>query len=174
MGLFNSIKNMFKKDKVVEKNILENNDDNINGNINQEVIDEDVQIYEKGLTRTRATFVSRLMNLTKKYNKITEEYFEELEDILIMADIGVNTVMSFMERLRKRVLTENITDVSYLKEVIVDELFIIYVNDNIISNKINYNKDGMTVILFVGVNGVGKTTTIGKLAEQFKMKIKKL
>ena len=65
---------------------------------------------------------------------------QKLENILIMADIGVNTVMSFMERLRKRVLTENITDVSYLKEVIVDELFIIYVNGNIISNKINYNK----------------------------------
>ena len=150
MGLFNSIKSIFKKEKYVEDNKV-----------------EEVKVYEEGLTRTRATFVSRLMNLTKKYNKITEEYFEELEDILIMADIGVNTVMSFMERLRKRVLTENITDVEYLKEVIVDELFIIYVNDNIISNKVNYNESGMTIILFVGVNGVGKTTTIGKLADKF-------
>ena len=153
MGLFNSIKNIFKK----------NNDESINEIKNR----EDVKSYEKGLTRTRDTFVSSLINLTKKYNKITEEYFEELEDILIMADIGVNTVMSFMERLRKRVSHENITDVNYLKEVIVDELFIIYVNDNIISSKINYNENGPTVILFVGVNGVGKTTTIGKLAKRF-------
>lgn len=173
MGLFNSIKNMFKKDKTIEGENL-NNNDSINEYVYQNENSEDVQIYEKGLTKTRATFVSRLMNLTKKYNKITEEYFEELEDILIMADIGVNTVMSFMARLRKRVLTENITDVSYLKEVIVDELFIIYVNDNIISNKINYNQDSMTVILFVGVNGVGKTTTIGKLAGQFEKENKKV
>ena len=151
MGLFNSIKNIFKKEKVEE--------------VKEQ---EEIKVYEDGLTKTRDTFVSRLMNLTRKYNKITEEYFEELEDILIMADIGVNTVMSFMDRLRERVLKENITDVDYLREVIVDELFIIYVNDNIITNKINYNKDGCTVILFVGVNGAGKTTTIGKLASKFK------
>ena len=150
MGLFNSIKSIFKKEKVVEEK------------------KEDIKIYEEGLTKTRDTFVSRLINLTKKYNKITEEYFEELEDILIMADIGVNTVMSFMDRLRDRVRKENITDVEFLKEVIVDELFIIYVNDNIISNKINYNESGMTVILFVGVNGTGKTTTIGKLSKKIK------
>ena len=150
MGLFNSIKNIFKKEKVVEEK------------------KEDIKVYEEGLTKTRDTFVSRLINLTKKYNKITEEYFEELEDILIMADIGVNTVMSFMDRLRDRVRKENITDVEFLKEVIVDELFIIYVNDNIISNKINYNESGMTVILFVGVNGTGKTTTIGKLSKKIK------
>ena len=83
-----------------------------------------------------------------------------------MADIGVNTVMNFMDRLRDRVRKEDITDTEYLKEVIVDELFVIYVDNNILSSKINYNPDGMTVILFVGVNGTGKTTTIGKLAHK--------
>ena len=77
MGLFNSIKNMFKKDKNNEGERL--NNQTINANVVQDEISEDVQIYEKGLTKTRATFVSRLMNLTKKYNKITEEYFEETE-----------------------------------------------------------------------------------------------
>ena len=85
-----------------------------------------------------------------------------------MADIGVNTVLSFIDRLKKRVKTENITDLNYLQEVIVDELFIIYVDNSIISNKINYNENGPTVILFVGVNGVGKTTTIGKIANKLK------
>ena len=151
MGLFNSIKNLFKKE---EKEITENN--------------KEVVKYEEGLTKTRDNFVSKLINLTNKYHKITEEYFEELEDILIMADIGVNTVMNFMERLRNRVKHENITDVEYLKEVIVDELFIIYVDDNIISTKINYNENGPTIILFVGVNGAGKTTTIGKLAKKIQ------
>jgi len=158
MGLFNNIKNLFKKkEEVVE---------------NKKV--EEVSKYEVGLTKSRDNFVSRLINLTNKYHKITEEYLEELEDILIIADIGVNTVINFMDRLRNRIKKENITDVNYLKEVIVDELFIIYVDDNILSTKINYNKDGLTVILFVGVNGVGKTTTIGKLANKIKNEGKKV
>ena len=156
MGLFKNIKNIFKKDKE-EKH--ENND---------------VKVYEKGLSKTRESFVSRLSNLTLHHSKIDEEYFEELEDILIMADIGVNTVMSFIDRLKKRVKHEDITDLEYLKEVIVDELFIIYVNDSIISSKVNYVDDGMTVILFVGVNGTGKTTTIGKLAHQLIQENKKV
>ena len=103
-----------------------------------------------------------------KYTKVNEEYFEELENLLIMADIGVKTVMDFMDRLRRRVKSENITDTKFLGEVIVDELFIIYVNNESITDKININPDGPTVILMVGVNGVGKTTTIAKLAYKYK------
>ena len=109
-------------------------------------------------------FTSKLNLLTMKHNIIDEEYYEELEDILITADIGVNTVIKFIDKLRDRVKRENITCASDLKEIIVDEMFIIYVQNDIIVNKINYSKDGPTVILFVGVNGVGKTTTIGKIA----------
>lgn len=109
-----------------------------------------------------------------KYTKINDEYFDELENILIMADIGVNTVMDFMDRLRKRVKSENITDTKYLNEVIVDELFIIYVNNESITDKINMAEDGPTVILMVGVNGVGKTTTIAKLAYKYKNEGKKV
>lgn len=133
-----------------------------------------VKVYEKGLTKSRQGFVSKLANLTNKYSKITDEYFEELEEILIMADIGVNTVMDFIERLKDRVKSENITNPSDLKEIIVDELFIIYVNDEVLTNKINYNESGPTVILFVGVNGVGKTTTIGKIAYKLKNEGKKV
>ena len=127
-----------------------------------------VKIYEKGLSKSREGFVSKLANLTNKYAKVTEEYFEELEEILIMADIGVNTVMEFMDRLRNRVKKENITDPSELKEIIVDELFIIYVNDEVLSNKLTFNENGVSVILFIGVNGVGKTTTIAKIANKLK------
>ena len=125
-----------------------------------------IKVYEKGLSKSRQGFVSKLANLTNKYSKITEEYFEELEEILIMADIGVNTVMDFMDRLRDRVRKENITDPSLLKEIIVDELFIIYVNDEVLSNKLSFREEGPTIMLFVGVNGVGKTTTIAKLAHK--------
>ena len=156
MGLFKNIKNLFKKEDNKKEDKVEVKSEN-----KQE---SDVKVYEEGLTKTRESFVSKLASLALHHTKIDEEYFEELEDILIMADIGVNTVMNFIDRLRKRVKHENITDMEYLKEVIVDELFIIYVNDSIISSKVNYQEDGMTVILFVGVNGTGKTTTIGKLA----------
>ena len=159
MGLFSNIKNLFKKDK--EKEVLTEEE-------KKEVEErkEEVKVYEKGLSKARESFVSRLANLTNKYHKVTEDYFDELEEILIMADIGVNTVMNFMDRLRDRVRHEKIEDTEFLKEVIVDELFVIYVDNNIISSKINYNPDGMSVILFVGVNGTGKTTTIGKLAHK--------
>ena len=133
-----------------------------------------VKVYEKGLTKTRENFVSKLINLTNKYNKVTEEYFDELEEILIMADIGVNTVMDFMDRLRKRVKSENITDFEYLKEVIVDELFMIYVGDDILSSKLNIKDGEVNVILFVGVNGVGKTTSIAKLGNKLIKEGKKV
>lgn len=135
---------------------------------------EEVEAYDKGLEKTRKEFTSKLNLLTLKYNRIDESYFEELEDILITADIGVNTVMEFTTRLRKRVKQENITSASELKEIIVDEMFIIYVQNQILVNKINENKEGPTVILFVGVNGVGKTTTIGKLAYKMKQQGKKV
>ncbi len=130
--------------------------------------DKDIEKYDEGLLKTRDNFVKELSILGSKYTKVTDEFYDRLEEILIMADIGVNTVMDFMKRLKKRVKEENISDFEYLKEVIVDELFMIYVNDDVLSSKINYNKDGMTVILFVGVNGVGKTTTIAKLAKKMK------
>ena len=135
---------------------------------------ERVETYEKGLEKTRQEFVSNLSRLGIKYTKVNEEYFEELENLLIMADIGVNTVFKFMDRIRDRVKKENITDTNYLNEVIVDELFIIYVNNESLSDKIEWAKSGPTVILMVGVNGVGKTTTIAKLAYKYHEEGKKV
>ena len=135
---------------------------------------ESLEVYDKGLTKSRSTFSSRLLDLTNRYSKVNEEYFEELEEILIMADIGVNTVMNFMDKLRKRVKEEKITDPEFLKEVIVDELFIIYVSGEVLSTNLKRNETNPTVYLFVGVNGVGKTTTIAKLASKEKEKNRKV
>ena len=135
---------------------------------------KEVEIYDKGLEKTRKEFVSKISLLNLKYTKISPEYFEELEEILIMADIGVNTVMDFIDRLKKRVKRENIEDSEDLKEIIVDEMFIIYVDNSIMVNKIQFAENGPTVILFVGVNGVGKTTTIGKIAHKLKKEGKKV
>ncbi len=156
MGIFSKFKEVFSK-----KN--ENKQEN-----------PDIAAYDKGLEKTRQEFVSELSILGHKYTKVTNEYYEELENLLIMADIGVNTVMKFIDRLKDRVKKENITDTKYLQEVIVDELFIIYVSGESLSDKINMNPNGPTVILMVGVNGVGKTTTIGKLAYKYKKEGKKV
>ena len=135
---------------------------------------KEIELYDKGLEKTRKEFVSKLSMLGIKYTKVSEEYYDELEELLINADVGVNTVMSFMDRLRDRVKKEKITDTDYLNEVIVDELFIIYVGNDTLSDKINMAKEGPTVLLFVGVNGVGKTTTIAKLAYKYKNEGKKV
>lgn len=145
MGLFDKFKDVFKKE---EK--------------------KDIELYDKGLEKTRNEFISNLSFLGHKYTKVNEEYFEELESILIKADIGVSTTYNFLDRLRKRVKDEKIEDANYLKEVIIDELFMIYVNGDNLTDKINIQDEGPTVILMVGVNGVGKTTTIGKLANIYQ------
>ena len=129
---------------------------------------QDIDTYDKGLEKTRKEFVSKLSMLGVKYTKVDDEYFDELEEILINADVGVNIVITFIDQLRDRVTKEKITDTEYLNEVIVDELFIIYVDNQSLSDKINMSSEGPTVILMVGVNGVGKTTTIAKLAHKYK------
>ena len=135
---------------------------------------EYLETYDKGLEKTRKEFVSELSLLGIKYTKVSDEYFDELENLLIKADIGVKTVFDFLDKLKKRVKHENITDTNKLKEVIVDELFLIYVEGENLSDKIKMNENGPTVLLFVGVNGVGKTTTIGKLAKKYKSEGKKV
>jgi len=135
---------------------------------------EEIKVYDKGLEKSRREFTTQLSNLSRKYKNIDDDYFEELEDILIMADIGVNTVMNFVDRLKLRVRSEKIDSTETLKEIIIDELFVMYVGNDIIDSKIHYNEDGPTVILFVGVNGVGKTTTIGKVANKLKNEGKKV
>ncbi len=154
MGIFDKFKNIFNKNNETKK--------------------EDTTLYEKGLEKTRKEFVSKLNLLGIKYTKIDDEYFEELEQLLIMADIGVNTVMNFMDRLKSRVKNEHITDTKTLNEVIIDELFIIYVEGESLTDKIKMAESGPTVILMVGVNGVGKTTTIGKLANKYNEEGKKV
>lgn len=153
MGLFSKFKQVFKKEEKKQ---------------------EDIEAFYKGLEKTRKEFVSELSILGHKYHKVNDDYFEELEAILIKADIGIRTVTEFLDRLRKRVKDEKIEDTEYLREVIIDELFMIYVNGDSLTDKINIQEDGPTVILMVGVNGVGKTTTIGKLANKYHNEGKKV
>ena len=173
MGFFSKIKNIFNKQEEIKEKI---NEEEIDNSEESEEIEEakETEKYVEGLSKSRDNFVSKLSLLGIKYTKISDDFYDELEEILITADIGVNTVMDFVDRLKKRVKSENITDFEYLKEVIVDELFMIYVGDDILSSKLNLKEGETNVVLFVGVNGVGKTTSIAKIANKFKSEGKKI
>lgn len=122
--------------------------------------------YVAGLDRSNTTFSDRINELAARFREINDEYFEELENILIMSDVGVSMVMKIVEEIKNEVRIQNITDPKEINEIIVDKMFVIYANDSVMTTKINYANDGLTVILMVGVNGAGKTTTIGKLANR--------
>ena len=188
MGLFSKLKEVFTRKEEIKEKIEENNieledisEEEIdkieeNENIKKEEIEEIVETdkYVEGLSKSRDNFVNKLSVLGIKYTKISDDFYDELEEILITADVGVNTVMDFVDRLKKRVKEEHIEDFEYLKEVIVDELFMIYVDGDILSSKLNIKEGNTNVVLFVGVNGVGKTTSIAKIAYNLKKSGKKV
>ena len=124
--------------------------------------------FKDGLTKTRDNFSNKVNDLVSRYRKVDEEFFEELEEILIGADVGFDTVMELVEELRREVKRKNIQDPRDVQAVISEKLVEIYDSAGETSTELNIQSEGLTVILFVGVNGVGKTTTIGKLAHKFK------
>ncbi|MBW7473329.1 signal recognition particle-docking protein FtsY [Paenibacillus oenotherae] len=123
-------------------------------------------IFKEGLTKTRTAFVEKVEELITRRKKIDEAFYEELEEILIGADVGVNTVMTLIDELRVEVKKRKIEDAAELQPVLSEKLVGLLKSDE--QSGLRMADSGMTVILFVGVNGVGKTTTIGKLAHKFK------
>ncbi len=120
--------------------------------------------YVAGLDKSNSNFSTKINELAARFREINDEYFEELENILIMSDVGVNMVMKIVGEIKNEVRLQNITDPGEINEIIIDKMFLIYANESVMSTKINFAKEGLTVILMVGVNGAGKTTTVGKLA----------
>lgn len=130
--------------------------------------------FKEGLTKTRDNFSGKVTDLVARYRKVDEDFFEELEEILIQADVGFDTVMELVEELKKEVKRKNIQDPYEVQSVISEKLVEIYEAGGESSSELNMQADSLTVILFVGVNGVGKTTTIGKLAHKFKSEGKRV
>jgi len=120
--------------------------------------------YVAGLDKSGSTFSSKLNELAARYRELDDEYFEELENILIMSDVGVSMVMTIVDEIKKEVRLQNIKDPKMINDIIIDKMFVIYANDSYMTTQINYDDNDLTVILMVGVNGAGKTTTIAKLA----------
>ncbi|MCJ7839612.1 signal recognition particle-docking protein FtsY [Lederbergia sp. NSJ-179] len=130
--------------------------------------------FKTGLTKTRNQFAGKVNDLVARYRKVDEDFFEELEEILIQADVGFETVMDLMDELKMEVKRRNIKNPEELQPVISEKLIEIYNGGEELSSELSIKTDELTVILFVGVNGVGKTTTIGKLAHKLKQEGKKV
>jgi fused signal recognition particle receptor len=130
--------------------------------------------YKMGLHKTREGALSTLKDILSKSNQIDEDLFDELEEIFIMADIGVDTIIDFIDKLKIEVKTKGITNPVDLQEMIMDKMFEIYLNGEIVNANLNLKKEGLSVVLFVGVNGVGKTTSIAKIAYQYRKMGKKV
>ena len=130
--------------------------------------------YKMGLHKTREGALSTLKDILSKSDSIDDDLFDQLEETFIMADIGVDTVIDFIDDLRSEVSSKGITNPIDLQEMIMDKMFEIYLNGEIVNANLNLNKNGLSVILFVGVNGVGKTTSIAKIAHQYKNEGKKV
>ena len=124
--------------------------------------------FIQGLTKTRDNFSGKVNDLVARYRKVDEDFFEELEEILIQADVGFDTVMELIDELKMEVKRKNIQDPKDVQSAISEKLVDIYQGGEKVSSDLNIQTNELTVILFVGVNGVGKTTTIGKLAHKFK------
>lgn len=131
--------------------------------------------YVAGMKKSRRNFADRLKELTTRYVSVNEEYFDELEQILIEADVGVNLALDIIDATKKESRLKEVTDPKVINELLVDKMFISYAKQgsNIV-NEIVFEKEGVTVLLVVGVNGVGKTTTIAKLAKRYLGQNKKV
>ena len=129
--------------------------------------------YDRSLKKTRTGFGARLNAFFANFRSVDEEFFEELEELLIMSDVGVQVASNLTEELRYEAKLENAKKPDALRRVIIEKLVELYEKDGNYDESIHF-QDGLTVMLFVGVNGVGKTTSIGKLAHRYKQAEKKV
>ena len=141
---------------------------------NKKVKEEVKSKYVSGLDKSRKNFVDKLAELKARYAKVDEEYFEELEQILILSDVGVQTAMNIVEATRDEAKLKGITDTAQINEVLVDKMFIAYANNDVVDTEIQFDESGLTVVMVVGVNGVGKTTSIAKLCHRYKKEGRKV
>src|SRR5690625_2997586 len=142
---------------------------------NEENEEQVQEKYKEGMKKSRGAFSGRINDLIARYRKVDEDFFEELEEVLIMADVGVMTVMDLIDELKMEVKRQNISEPEKVKDIISEKLVDIYYNeDDEAITDLQFADEGLSIILVVGVNGVGKTTSIGKLANQLKAEGKKV
>ncbi len=136
--------------------------------------DKSVDSYNEGLEKSRKNFSNKLTNLAERYKNVNQTYFDELEEILIESDVGVSFALNIIEEVLEESRKNKITEPKEINELLVDKMFMGYANKGDIQTELSFNEGTPTVLLVVGVNGVGKTTTIAKLAKRYIDKGKKV
>ena len=170
--LLNSEEVAEKENPELEESVEENSSEVLEAERPQ--VEETVQEkYDRSLKKTRTGFGARLNAFFANFRSVDEEFFEELEELLIMSDVGVQVASNLTEELRYEAKLENAKKPDALRRVIIEKLVELYEKDGNYDESIHF-QDGLTVMLFVGVNGVGKTTSIGKLAHRYKQAGKKV
>ncbi|UUM24615.1 signal recognition particle-docking protein FtsY [Mycoplasma sp. 3686d] len=163
MGFFKNLIN-----KVFSKNSDSKNLKNLEA-INSSKLEK----YKTGLSNA-SNFGKQLLELQNRYNHIDQEFFDELEELLIMSDINASLVYLIIEKIKNEVKTNNIDDPKLIGEIVADQMFVVYTNNSITNTTLNYQQGRLNVFVFVGVNGSGKTTSIAKIAHRFVSQGKKV
>lgn len=149
MGLISFLKNKFSKQEEIKEE------------------KESLEKYNQGMEKSRKNFSNKLDNLSRKYKKVNEDYFEELEELLIESDVGVNFALKTIENVLDKAKKDKVSNPDEINQILIDQLFASYMSHGQMENEIKFDTDKTTVLLVVGVNGVGKTTTIAKLANRY-------
>ncbi|MCS4488329.1 signal recognition particle-docking protein FtsY [Streptococcus sciuri] len=171
--------NYYAKRTTIEKNLTEEtldfskHDDAKDKTKESDVIETSEEKYNRSLKKTRTGFGARLNAFLANFRRVDEDFFEELEELLILSDVGVNVATQLTEDLRYEAKLENAKKSDELRHLIIEKLVDIYEKDGVYNESVHF-QDGLTVMLFVGVNGVGKTTSIGKLAYKYKQEGKRV
>ena len=162
-----------KEENSEHEEALEENNSEVLEPVTPQVEETVQEKYDRSLKKTRTGFGARLNAFFANFRSVDEEFFEELEELLIMSDVGVQVASNLTEELRYEAKLENAKKPDALRRVIIEKLVELYEKDGNYDERIHF-QDGLTVMLFVGVNGVGKTTSIGKLAHRYKQAGKKV
>lgn len=138
--------------------------------IKQKVLGKSVKQKEKyvvGLSKSRNQFDDKLKSLAARFRGVDDEYFEELEQILVEADVSIKVALEIVEATKNQVRLDKIVEAKEINNILMDKIFIAYAKDEMIESEIQFSSSGPTIVLMVGVNGVGKTTTIAKLTSRY-------
>ncbi|VEU78096.1 signal recognition particle-docking protein FtsY [Mycoplasmopsis columbinasalis] len=165
MGIFKYLKNKFFKKE--GKEALAAKEKELKEKELQELLDsKQLEKYNAGLAKT-SSLGQKIFNLQQVHKEINKDFFDELEEILIMSDISAKLVYAIVTHIRSEVVKRNITDVKEIGELVTDQLFVVYANKSVVDTTLNYQDGRLNIFIFIGVNGSGKTTSIAKIAHRY-------
>jgi fused signal recognition particle receptor len=159
MGFFSKLKDLIYHKKKISKQIEEKN---------QEKVFIEQKKFDDGLKKSSSILGEKINEIAKRYRRLDDDLVETIEETLLSFDIGTSATKKILDAIVEEIKYQNVQDPELIKQIIVDKLFVYYIQDTSVDTSLNLSKEKMNVILVTGVNGVGKTTSIAKMAYRFK------